>query len=64
MNQQAYFFLTRILFGVVAWMHLLRILNHWAVTIGPWAIPMWVSWLGLALAGSLCVWAIRLGKCI
>ncbi len=55
-----YLLLTGVLFGVVAAAHLVRVLNGWAVAVGPWSVPMWVSWLGTAVPGALSVWAFRL----
>jgi hypothetical protein len=48
-----------ILFGLVAAAHLARIGMDLPVQIGAVAIPLWVSWLGLAVAGSLSVWGFR-----
>ena len=44
------------IFGIVAVVHALRLLRGWAFVVGGWSAPMWVSWLGLALAGFLA-WA-------
>ena len=60
MENRTYFLITGCIFGVVASMHLLRIIDHWTVIIGPWTVPLWFSWLGLVLAGCLCIWALQL----
>jgi len=44
------------IFGIVAVLHLLRIVTGIAVTIGTWLLPLWVNWMGLFGAGLLCVW--------
>ena len=59
-NVRAYLLISGVIFGVVALLHLLRIINAWTVQLGPWVVPMWVSWAGLAIPALLCVWAIRL----
>ena len=44
------------IFGLVAVMHLLRILLCVSVNIGGCCLPYWVNWAGLFGAGFLCVW--------
>jgi len=41
------------LFTLVALLHLLRILMGWRVLIQGAVVPMWVSYLGLVVAGGL-----------
>jgi hypothetical protein len=48
------------LFGLIALGHLLRLLRHWPVDLAGYMVPLWVSWLGLLLAGGLSIWAVRL----
>jgi hypothetical protein len=45
-----------LIFAVVAIGHLIRILNGWAAHIGPYSVPMSLSWLGLAIAALLAIW--------
>jgi hypothetical protein len=48
-----------ILFALVAAAHLARIVLALPVQIGTIAIPLWISWLGLVVAGSLSAWGFR-----
>jgi hypothetical protein len=48
------------LFGIMAMAHLLRLFRHWPIDFAGQMIPLWVSWVGLLLAGGLCIWALRL----
>jgi len=48
-----------IVFGVVALAHAARLVLGLPVQLGDTSIPMWVSWLGLAVAGALCLWGFR-----
>ncbi|HEY9016185.1 MAG TPA: hypothetical protein VIM84_14115 [Gemmatimonadales bacterium] len=57
---RAYLQISGILFGVIALAHLLRIFQHWPIALGSHAVPLWVSWLGLFVAGGLSIWALRL----
>jgi hypothetical protein len=44
------------IFGIVAIIHLLRIVTGVPVLIGGWLLPLWVNWLGLGVTGFLCLW--------
>ena len=60
MNPRTYLAISGVLFGIVAVFHLLRVVNSWQWTLGPWSVPMYVSWVGAIGPGILCVWAARL----
>jgi len=47
-------------FGIVAVLHLLRIVTGIAVILGSWLLPMWVNWMGFIATVFLCVWLWRL----
>jgi hypothetical protein len=49
------------LFGVIAALQAVRALNEWPVAVRGVDIPVWVSWVAVAVAGSLCAWAFRAG---
>jgi hypothetical protein len=51
-----------ILFGVIFLGHLWRLIRHSAVQIGSHSIPMWVSVVGLIVAGGLSIWMWRLSS--
>jgi hypothetical protein len=57
---KAYLGVSGAIFGMVAVLHVFRLLLDWPARIGTWSVPMWVSWAALLLAGVLCVWAFRL----
>jgi hypothetical protein len=48
------------IFAVVALLHLLRIYMDWPIVIGDWSVPLWVSWVGLVVAGGLAFFGLRL----
>jgi len=41
------------IFVVVAIVHLVRAVYGWELVIGGWEAPLWVSWLGVVVAGVL-----------
>ena len=57
--QSRYAVVSGTVFGVVAVIQAIRALNQWPVRVGPFAVPVWFSWLALVVAGCLCVWAFR-----
>ena len=52
----------RVIFAVVALFHLVRTYMDWPVMIGDWSVPMWVSWIGLVVAGGLAFFGLRLAE--
>ena len=57
---RAYLQISGALFGIMAVAHLLRLFRHWPIDFAGQIIPLWASWVGLLLAGGLCIWALRL----
>ena len=53
MTQRAFNLTAGTIFLIVALLHALRLLRGWTFVIGSWNAPLWVSWLGVALAGFL-----------
>ncbi len=48
------------IFGIVALLHLARIIYGWPAQIGTFIVPTWVSWLSLLVAGYLAITAFIL----
>jgi hypothetical protein len=53
MKQGAFLLVTSSIFAVIALLHALRLFYGWKVTLGEWTVPVWVSWIGLLIAGYL-----------
>ena len=53
-----------LIFGIVALLHLLRIITKIDVNIGCWSMPLWVNYLGLIGAAflSIFLWKISFEK--
>ena len=62
MGQKMFSIVTGVIFAVVALFHLVRIYMGWPVMIGDWSVPMWVSWIGLVVAGGLAFFGLRLAR--
>lgn len=48
------------IFGIVAVLHLLRIVSGIQVLVGDFSVPVWLNWMGLFGGGILCIWFWRL----
>ena len=59
MDQKTFSIVAGVIFTAVALFHLVRIYMDWPVMIGGWSVPMWVSWIGLVVAGGLAFFALR-----
>lgn len=62
MNSRCYLVLSGVIFGVVGLLHLVRVVADWALVMGPWSVPMAISWLGILVPGALCAWAWTLAR--
>ena len=62
MGHKEYCAVSGVLFALVALAHLLRILYGMSVQADGLEIPMFVSWIGLAVPGALAVWAFRINR--
>jgi hypothetical protein len=49
-------------FLLIALGHALRLLFGWQVTVGNVVVPLWISWMGLAIAGYLAYQGFRLSR--
>ena len=51
-----YAVVSALIFAVVAIAHAIRLVNGWAVQVGPFSVPMSVSWIGLVIAALISAW--------
>jgi len=62
MTPRIFSLIAGIIFSLVALLHALRLLRGWHVVIGDLSVPVWVSWLGLAIAGCLAYQGFKLSR--
>jgi len=62
MTPRTYSLIPGIIFSLVALLHALRLLRGWHVVIGDLSVPVWVSWLGLVIAGYLAYQGFQLSR--
>jgi hypothetical protein len=60
MTEKTFSTIAAAIFGVVAVLHLVRILAGWTIVFDGWTVPMWVSWVGLIIAGGLSYYGAKL----
>ncbi|MBI4122850.1 MAG: hypothetical protein HY458_00600 [Parcubacteria group bacterium] len=59
MNQKTFSLVAGIIFLAIAVLHLTRILMGWEAIIAGWQVPVWVSWVGVVVAGYLGYKGVR-----
>jgi len=59
MSEKTFVATAAVIFGIVALLHLLRLVMGWSVVIEDWTVPMWFSWIGLVVAGALSYFGMR-----
>jgi len=62
MSVKTYALTSSLIFFVVAVLHLLRLFYHCDVMIASWYAPMWVSVVGLLVAGFLSFAGFRVAQ--
>jgi hypothetical protein len=64
LDSNDYYMISGSIFGLVAFMHLLRILNNWVFIFGTWHFHYWVSWVAMPVAAYLSYQAFLLAGVI
>ena len=62
MSEKTFAAIAAAIFGLVALLHLLRLVMGWSIVIEAWTVPMWLSWVGLVVAGALSYFGARLAR--
>ena len=62
MTQRTYIQITGMLFGLIALLHIVRLINGWPAVIGVWTMPLGLSAVGIVVASFLAWSAWRLSR--
>jgi uncharacterized membrane protein len=62
MTQRTFSLVTAVIFALIALLHAARLLRGWQVTIEGAIVPIWISWIGLAIAAYLAYQGFLLSK--
>lgn len=57
-----YVVVSGVIFGLMAVAQFVRALNQVPANVGGVEIPVWVSWVAVIVAGSMCAWAFSSRK--
>lgn len=55
-----YLIISATAFAVVALAHVVRALEQWSIVIGPWTVPIALSWIAAVATAGLSGWAFSL----
>ena len=50
------------IFGIVAALQAMRAIFQIPAQVGTHEVPLWISWVAVGVAGSLCLWAIQTAR--
>ena len=53
MSEKIYCTIAGVLFTIGALVHLGRLCAGWELILAGWSAPVWLSWIGLVVAGTL-----------
>ncbi len=62
MSQKTFSLVAGVIFLVMAIMHVLRLVLKWEAVVNGGTVPMWVSWVGVPIAGYLAYEGFRLSQ--
>ena len=62
MTQRTFSLVTAALFFLIALLHAVRLVLGWQVTVEGTVVPLWISWIGLAMATYLAYEGFRLAR--
>jgi hypothetical protein len=57
LSRKLYLVLSGTIFLLVGSFHLLRLIYHWPIVVGPRLIPFALSWVGFPVATAYALWA-------
>ena len=62
MNTKQLWYVNSALFGLMAVLHLLRLVWQWPATIAGWSVPLWLSAVALVAAGLMSYWNYKASR--
>jgi len=62
MKSSGYELVSGSVFGIIAALQATRAVLQVPAQLGAHEVPVWISWLAVVVAGSLCIWAFRTAR--
>lgn len=62
MTQKTALRIGAVLFGIIGFLHILRLVNKWDAVIGGWNVPLWLSVVAVVVSIGLSYWYWKLSR--
>ena len=62
MTRQTYLLISATIFSLVSLGHRMRLILAWPARLGPFDIPVWISWGGFIVPALIGIWGFRLTR--
>lgn len=62
MSQKTALRIGAVLFGIIGFLHILRLVNKWDALIGGWNVPLWLSVVAVVVSIGLSYWYWKMSK--
>jgi hypothetical protein len=62
MSRKSYIIVTAVFFLIVAFLHLLRLIIGWEITMEGWSVPRWLNFIAFVVTGYLAYEGFRLSR--
>jgi len=62
MNRNKYELVSGCIFGIIALLQATRAVLQIPAQVGAHDVPLWISWVAVAAAGSLSMWAFQTAR--
>ncbi len=62
MKSNSYEVVSGSVFGIIAALQAIRAVLQVPAQVGAQEVPVWISWVAVVVAGSLCIWAFRTAR--
>jgi hypothetical protein len=62
MKNNKYELVSGVVFGVIAGLQAIRAILQVPAQVGTHDVPLWISWMAVAVAGTLSMWAFQTAR--
>jgi hypothetical protein len=62
MRQKTFSLVVGLIFLLIAFMHVLRLVLKWQAVLNGWSVPMWVSAIAIVISAYLSFEGLKLGR--
>ena len=62
LQKKNYIYYTGLVFLAVGVAHAARVFNEWEIRVDDWVVPMWFSWIAVALALYFAFCAYKMSR--